>query len=228
MSGFEDPILTGDGSLIRNAAKSPNFVAASTGWSINADGTAEFNNVNVRGVLQSPNFVSGVSGWNLDAAGSAQLNGVTTFNGRLDVNGDLNIRRPWQTYTPIWTGSTGAPSFGNAAVRARWKNLGTLAQFKMSVTFGTTTNFGSGAWGFSLPVDPEFDAEGYSTASAIAIDDSATARYPGVAWLTNASGIFRVAIGGGGNPGISSAVPFAWAAGDTLIVSGSYQSILLA
>lgn len=47
--GFSDPILTGDGSLIRDAAKSPNYVAASTGWTINRDGSAEFNNVTARG-----------------------------------------------------------------------------------------------------------------------------------------------------------------------------------
>lgn len=52
MTGFSDPILTGDGSLIREVAKSPNYAAGTAGWSINANGSAEFNNVTVRGPVQ--------------------------------------------------------------------------------------------------------------------------------------------------------------------------------
>lgn len=47
---FSDPIVGGT-TLIREAIRSPNFVTGVSGWSINRDGTAEFNNVAVRGDL---------------------------------------------------------------------------------------------------------------------------------------------------------------------------------
>lgn len=45
---FSNPIVGGT-TLIRPAIRTPNFVAGSAGWSINKDGSAEFNDVTVRG-----------------------------------------------------------------------------------------------------------------------------------------------------------------------------------
>lgn len=42
MGGFNNPVV-GALALIRAAIRSPNYVAGSTGWTINKDGTAEFN-----------------------------------------------------------------------------------------------------------------------------------------------------------------------------------------
>lgn len=58
MPGFRNPITGGQGALVRPAIKSPNYVAATIGWTINKDGTAEFNNVTVRGSV----FVVGANG----------------------------------------------------------------------------------------------------------------------------------------------------------------------
>lgn len=52
---FENSITGGQGSLVRPSIKSPNFVSGSTGWSINRDGTAEFNGVTVRGDFEIGN-----------------------------------------------------------------------------------------------------------------------------------------------------------------------------
>lgn len=43
--------VVGGITLVRPAIRSPNYVLGSTGWTINADGSAEFNNVTVRGSL---------------------------------------------------------------------------------------------------------------------------------------------------------------------------------
>lgn len=45
---FDNPIVAGT-KLIRDAIESPNYVSGSVGWSINKDGSAEFNNLIVRG-----------------------------------------------------------------------------------------------------------------------------------------------------------------------------------
>lgn len=46
--GFRNSILAGL-TLIREAIRSPNYVAGTSGWSINADGSAEFSDVTLRG-----------------------------------------------------------------------------------------------------------------------------------------------------------------------------------
>jgi hypothetical protein len=47
---FTNPLVAGN-TLIREAIQSPDYVAGVSGWTINKDGTAEFNSVVVRGVL---------------------------------------------------------------------------------------------------------------------------------------------------------------------------------
>jgi hypothetical protein len=51
VSGFSNPITGGQGALVRPAIKSPDFLTAVRGWTINKDGSAEFNNVVVRGTV---------------------------------------------------------------------------------------------------------------------------------------------------------------------------------
>lgn len=52
-----NPLVGARGTLIRDAIRSRDYVAGSSGWSINADGTAEFNGVTIRGsgVFGDPN-----------------------------------------------------------------------------------------------------------------------------------------------------------------------------
>ena len=57
--GFSNPIIGGISNLIRAAIRSPNFVTGLTGWSINRDGTAEFNNAIIRGLLQAGSIIAG-------------------------------------------------------------------------------------------------------------------------------------------------------------------------
>jgi hypothetical protein len=65
----------------------------------------------------------------------------------------------WSTWTPTWTTSSGSatPSYGNAVIGCRYIKLGRKVEGWIDITFGSTTNFGSGAgggdnWLFALPV----------------------------------------------------------------------------
>jgi len=86
-------VITGtelaDGSVssvkLDSAIQSTNYVPGTDGWRIEMDGTAEFNNVTVRGTIessvvsagevQSSNYVAGSAGWRLAANGTAEFNG---------------------------------------------------------------------------------------------------------------------------------------------------------
>lgn len=58
--GFANPIIGGMAALIRQAIRSPNFVAGLSGWSINKDGSVEFNNGTFRGTISAATIDGGV------------------------------------------------------------------------------------------------------------------------------------------------------------------------
>ena len=60
--GFANTVIGGAAALIRAAIKSPNYVAGSLGWSVNKDGSAEFNSLTVRGTFQGTDYVINPNG----------------------------------------------------------------------------------------------------------------------------------------------------------------------
>lgn len=98
---FRNPILGAGGStLLRPAIQSPNYAAGASGWSVKRDGSAEFNNLALRGVYNGTNYVINSNGlffysaapalgnmtgsWaradGTDAYGNAYLAGITIYS----------------------------------------------------------------------------------------------------------------------------------------------------
>lgn len=61
MGGFENPVVGGTALRIP-AIQSPNYVSGSTGWIIKIDGSAEFNNLAIRGTFSGSDFIINSSG----------------------------------------------------------------------------------------------------------------------------------------------------------------------
>lgn len=59
--GFSNPVFGGN-VLIRPALKSPNYQAGLLGWQIARDGSAEFNNLTIRGTFNGTNFIINSAG----------------------------------------------------------------------------------------------------------------------------------------------------------------------
>jgi hypothetical protein len=63
VSGFSNPLVGGGGGLVYPSIHSPNFVTGVSGWTINKDGSAEFDNLTFRGTFFGGNdFVISSSG----------------------------------------------------------------------------------------------------------------------------------------------------------------------
>lgn len=60
--GFQHDIAGGQGNLIVTALQSPNFVAGSAGWQVAKDGSAQFNNLTIRGTFFGTDFILNSSG----------------------------------------------------------------------------------------------------------------------------------------------------------------------
>lgn len=60
---FSNPVVGGEnGELIRSSIRSPNYVPGVSGWTINRDGSAEFNNVTIRFEIGAGSIVVGQPG----------------------------------------------------------------------------------------------------------------------------------------------------------------------
>jgi hypothetical protein len=141
----------------------------------------------------------------------------------------------WTSWTPTWSTTTGShlPSFGNATVDCRYSKLGRTVLYTMNITFGSTTNFGSGVvgadnWIFSLPF----------TAAVANYPIGTTAFAPGTSKgaigiaQTSADGLTlqlymagATAAGAAVASGIADSIsPYTWASGDRFTVTGQYEA----
>ncbi len=128
-----------------------------------------------------------------------------------------------QSYSPTWTGAGGNPSLGNGTLTGRYLRLAAKMYFvEIQLLVGSTTTGGSGRWLFSLPAAPTTTVS--QTLSAL-MEGPSQFRYPGTAFLTNASHIFTIAnYAGTANIGVQPTLPFTWATGHGLLISGIYEA----
>lgn len=78
---FSSPVVGGGGGLIRNWIKSPDFISGVSGWQIARDGSAEFNDVAVRGQLTVRNADSELY---IGPGGSGQADVLILINPDVD------------------------------------------------------------------------------------------------------------------------------------------------
>jgi hypothetical protein len=124
-----DPVV-GSTVLRRPAIQSPNYVQGSTGWSVNADGSAEFNNLTIRGTFLGIDFILNTTGLFL-YSGTPALGNLSASI----VPGTAAVTDP--------EGNTAQPGFTSYASSTFWAQL--LAGVLNFATTGTFTNasFGS-------------------------------------------------------------------------------------
>ncbi len=97
-------------------------------------------------------------------------------------NMELGISPPYIAYTPTWTSTGTAPAIGNGVVVGRYVQIGKLVHAYGSITFGTTSTYGTGNYRFALPV----------TASANVIATSFLGTGFGFDSSASAEALFRV------------------------------------
>lgn len=139
----------------------------------------------------------------------------------------------WNTYTPTWT-SSGAPgpAIGNGTIQGRYKRRGKDVTLIIHLTFGSTTNPGTGQWSFGLPPvnNPAtlVNANAAWVGSASALDPGG-GHYPGVCRIF--SGTASVAVlspttSTGSTPSEWNPTrPFTWATGDYFNLEITYETI---
>ncbi|MFD5370828.1 hypothetical protein [Streptomyces sp. NPDC127103] len=100
----------------------------------------------------------------------------------------------WTTYTPSWTSTGTAPALSNGSILGRHKQIGKQCTVTWEQVMGTTTTFGTGAWGWSMPFTAASPSGSSSSFGYIghARGHSATNWYTGVIFVAKGSAIARV------------------------------------
>lgn len=82
-SGFRNAITNALGNLIIKSLQSPNFVSNISGWQISKDGSAQFNNLSIRGTFNGVGFVLNSAGLFIYSTGTPTLGAliVSVTNG---------------------------------------------------------------------------------------------------------------------------------------------------
>jgi hypothetical protein len=114
-----------------------------------------------------------------------------------------------------WTAGVTNPTLGNGTLVSSYDVVGGLCTYNVTLTAGSTTNFGSGDWLFSAPFFSYSDAVG-----SVWVLDSGTQYYIGVCRITN--GTASVACFTNAASGFRSTVPMTWANGDQLMFTITY------
>jgi len=137
------------------------------------------------------------------------------------------ISPAWTSYTPVWGASGTAPAIGNGTIVGSYLQIGKRVDYKILVTFGSTTTFGTGNYTFSLPV---------ATISGL------PAWFPMGTWMGTASGTVlgglaswqstttisglnhSVGTSGAQSSQVGTTMPVTWANTNTIYFAGSYES----
>lgn len=135
------------------------------------------------------------------------------------------IGDPWATYTPTWTAATTNPAIGNGAIDAAYMQAGRLVDFRIGITFGSSTDAGSGMYSLTLPVAPKavrwvFQGTVYDTSTGdwYAISGHAAAGSSTIT-LMRPPGTAGAALVGTG-----ATAPVTLADGDVISVAGTYEA----
>jgi len=127
---FSNPITGSQGTLVRPAIKSPDYVQGVSGWTINRDGSAEFNNLDVRGTFNGNAFVLNFDGLyfyyptpgagNLIAsitnADGTDEYGNTVFQGIVNYSGNEYVQMSFGNFFAGVTGNPAAVTAGSLSI----------------------------------------------------------------------------------------------------------------
>lgn len=140
------------------------------------------------------------------------------------TNNDLDPLPEYVDYVPEWTAISTPPDYGNSSVVARYAQNGPNVHAYGRIVFGSSANFGSGGWRFTLPVPAR--SSGYLVGSALMYRSSTSATVQAIAFSTTPTlhqfAFSATYLGANTDTGVSS--PWPWAAGDQLFWNLAFEA----
>lgn len=197
-----DPVV-GSTVLRRPAIQSPNYSVGSAGWTINSDGSAEFNNLTIRGVFDGTDFEVNASGAFFYSGTPALGNLIVSLAPASGTDAHGNAYQSGLAVYTVIAGTTYAIQLGQATVNGSptpglfLDNQGASPPNQPPVySFGNADSSGTGAVMYSGK------ALAGSTASSIEAADSTLAGVAGGEVLITAGAVVitgTLSVNGSGN-----------------------------
>ncbi|WP_182379817.1 hypothetical protein [Nocardioides sp. WS12] len=134
------------------------------------------------------------------------------------------IQSAWTSYSPAWTGATTNPVIGNGTIVGRYRQIGKSVDFRVVITMGSTTTYGSGQYAISLPVT--LHATGLQLALGEALIGGAAYRLHVRVSPTSATALLYCDPTTAGNSvrAVTNLVPGTFANTHSIIVEGRYEA----
>ncbi len=136
----------------------------------------------------------------------------------------INRWGPWSPYSCTISGTGSAK--GNGTLNAYVRRAGSLLNYRIRFTLGTTSTIGGAGTTFSLPPDVTavVETDMFQCATGV-LRDTGVAEYLGVLRATSGSaGLTAYAIGASGTyatyAAVLTAVPFTWGSTDVMAFTG--------
>jgi len=146
----------------------------------------------------------------LQVSGNSVFLGTVTERNRSVAIGD------WASYTPVWSSSGTQPTLGNGQLSGRYTRVGKTVYFEFLFVYGSTSNAGTGAYWWNLPLT----AAGYATFVGKYLRSGAT--YQVCMGVFKDANSFQMLAHGVASQ-FGATVPFVWAVNDQFQVSGFYS-----
>lgn len=127
----------------------------------------------------------------------------------------------WTSYTPTWTASSVNPAIGNGTITGRSRRAANadLIVAEIRIVMGSTTTYGTGFWGLSLPANANATSALTSSGIAYFYDTGTLTRTGGVRFASASQiNLDHPTLGV-----VAATVPHTWANTDVLQVQVTYQ-----
>lgn len=153
----------------------------------------------------------------LDTTHTPSSGGVAPTAWGTAINANFADMGAWTAYTPTWTAATSNPTIGNGTISGSYQLRGKFLIWRVELTMGSTTTFGSGGYRFSTPAtlaSSRLATNGFG----ICFDNSATSFYPMQIYkqATTTTAFVDAGSGSVGGP----TVPFTFATSDEIWFTG--------
>lgn len=131
---------------------------------------------------------------------------------------DAKVTPQIASYTPVWSQANGTVlAVGNGTLAGQYIKIGRFVHFRLTLTRGSTTNIGSDYYFWTLPFGANtfLQSPGTGTVTVGGVVKGVTLR------MANTTTVAAIRNSDDSNLGHTS---FSWAAGDTIVLTGSYQA----
>lgn len=168
--------------------------------------------------------VKQVTGTNINIQGLASANSTVDVS----ISGVVSTGpadQAWTAYTPTLTASTTNPT--NWTQTGYYQIIGKTVFCKFELTATASVTAGSGTYRVALPINANMTMNSWSAGSVVAFDTSASAvTHPRIS-IDNAAYVtfwYPTTWPATGNQAVTNTTPFAWASGDKIVGSLTYEA----